>query len=145
MNTLTTNPWRTAVIAIAILVPTCLAIGAGALALRKTDSATQPRVERSARAPAATPSPAVVEACRAVAAGEGDLGRIAKNGAIGGAVGAVRQPRAARSPTAARRGQGAGIGALVGVTVGALYGLNEKTRNRSARAAYADCLARRGY
>ena len=151
-TTLSSNPWRTVVIVTAILVPTFLAIGAGALALRKAGPLTHSSVGRQgapvAAAPVANPAPAVVEDCNRYAAeAQRDVGRIAKNGVIGGAVGAgAGAAGGAIADGGKGAGKGAGIGAIVGGTVGALYGLNEENKKTEAgRAAYADCLARRGY
>ena len=147
MNTITSNPWRTAVIALAILVPTFLAVGAGTYALRHSRSETPPRVAARAE-PAATPTPAVVEDCnRYAAAAQRDTGRIVRDGAIGGAVGAgVGAAGGAIAKGGEGAGKGAGIGALIGVTVGALRGLSEENRkSETARQAYAECLERRGY
>ena len=147
MNTITSNPWRTTVIAIAILVPTFLAVGAGTYALRQSRSATQPRVAARSES-AAAPTRAVVEDCNRYAAdAQRDTGRIVKNGVIGGAVGAgAGAAGGAIADGGKGAGKGAGIGAIVGGAVGALYGLNEENKKTEAgRAAYADCLARRGY
>ena len=147
MNTITSNPWRTAVIALAILVPTFLAVGAGTYMLRQSRSATPPRVAARAE-PAAVPTRAVVEDCNRYAAdAQRDTGRIVKNGVIGGAVGAgAGAAGGAIADGGKGAGKGAGIGAIVGGAVGALYGLNEENkRTEAGRAAYAECLARRGY
>ena len=148
MNTITSNPWRTAVIALAILVPTFLAVGAGTYALRHSRSETPPRVAAARAEPAATPTPAVVEDCnRYAASAKRDTGRIVKNGVIGGAVGAgAGAAGGAIADGGKGAGKGAGIGAIVGGAVGALYGLNEENkRTEAGRAAYAECLAQRGY
>ena len=146
-STLSSNPWRTAVIATAILVSMFLAIGAGALALRKVGPLTHSSVARGAPAVAA-PARAVVEDCNRYAEeARRDTGRIVQNGVVGGAVGAgAGAAGGAIADGGKGAGKGAGIGAIVGGAVGALYGLNEENKKSdAARAAYADCLARRGY
>lgn len=140
MNTVTANPWRTAVIAIAILVPTFLAVGAGVMALRKGDPLTHSSV---ASRPAA-----VVEDCnRYAASAQRDTGRIVRDGAVGGAVGAgVGAAGGAIADGGKGAGKGAGIGAVVGATIGALRGISEENeKTEAARSAYAECMARRGY
>ncbi len=76
-----------------------------------------------------------------------DTGRIAKDGLVGGAVGVgVGAASGAIADGSKGAGKGAGIGAILGATAGALYGLNEENqRTEAARAAYAECMARRGY
>ena len=148
-NSLSSNPWRTAVLAIAVLVVASLAIGAGAVALRKLAPLTHSRVStaRAAR-PVASPAPAVVDDCNRYAdQAQRDTGRIVKNGVIGGAVGAgAGAAGGAIADGGKGAGKGAGIGAIVGGAIGTLYGLNEENKKSdAARAAYADCMARRGY
>ena len=131
-------------IATSAVVAVMLAIGAGAYALRKspavravTSSGSERVVERR-----------VVEDCNRYAANaQRDTGRIVRDGAIGGAVGAgVGAAGGAIADGGNGAGKGAGIGALVGATVGALRGLSEENqKSETARQAYADCLARRGY
>ena len=148
-TTLSSNPWRTAVLAIAVLVCTFLAIGAGAIALRKLGPLTHSSVS-SARAarPLANPAPAAIEDCNQYAEqAKRDTGRIVKNGVIGGAVGAgAGAAGGAIAKGGEGAGKGAGIGAIVGGVVGTLYGLNEENKkSEAARAAYSQCMARRGY
>ena len=148
-NSLSSNPWRTAVLAIAVLVVAFLAIGAGAVALHKIGPLTHSSVStaRAAR-PLANPGPAVVEDCNQYADGaKRDTGRIVKNGVIGGAVGAgAGAAGGAIADGGKGAGKGAGIGAIVGGAVGTLYGLNEENKkSEAARAAYAQCMQRRGY
>jgi hypothetical protein len=146
-TTFSSNPWRTAVIVTAILVPTFLAIGAGAIALRKVGPLTHSSVARQAT-PAAAPAPAVIEDCNRYAEqAKRDTGRIVKNGVVGGAVGAgAGAAGGAIADGGKGAGKGAGIGAIVGGAIGTLYGLNEENKkSEAARAAYGDCLARRGY
>jgi hypothetical protein len=138
------NPWRTAVIAMAIAVPTLCALGAGAYALRKSPPLRAVTSTGAAR----QAEHAVVEDCNRYAAGaQRDTARIVRDGAVGGAVGAgVGAAGGAIADGGNGAGKGAGIGALVGATVGALRGLSaENQRSEAARAAYSECLARRGY
>jgi hypothetical protein len=138
------NPWRTAVIATAAVIAVMLAIGAGAFALRKSPSLRAATSIGSAR----QVHERVVEDCNRYAADtQRDTGRIVRDGAVGGAVGAgVGAAGGAIAKGGEGAGKGAGIGALLGATVGALRGLSEENRKtETARAAYADCLARRGY
>ena len=140
----TQNPYKTIVLALAIIVPLMLAVGAGAYALRKspslraaTSSGTAAAVERR-----------VVEDCNQyAAAAKRDTGRIVRDGAIGGAVGAgVGAAGGAIAKGGEGAGKGAGIGAVLGATIGALRGLDqENQKSAAARAAYDECLARRGY
>jgi hypothetical protein len=135
----TSNPWKMTVIALAIALP-CLALGAGAMAVRSANNGKSLALSR--------PAPAVVEDCnRYAAASERDVGRIVRDGAIGGAVGAgVGAAGGAIADGGSGAGKGAGIGALLGITIGALRGLNEENqKSEPARMAYADCLARRGF
>lgn len=108
-------------IATAAVTVAMLAIGAGGFALRKSPSLRAATASGKSRLVIEQ----VVEDCnRYAAATERDTGR---DGPIGAGV-------------------GAGIGALVGATIGALRGLSEEnSKTETARAAYADCLARRGY
>jgi hypothetical protein len=138
------NPWKTGVIAVSILVAVMLAIGAGAYALRKSPSLRAAASSGSAR----QTERRVIEDCNRYAAdAEQDTGRIVRDGAVGGAVGAgVGAAGGAIADGGKGAGKGAGIGALVGATIGALRGLSEENqKSDAARAAYADCLARRGY
>ncbi len=122
------NPWKTAVIGVAIVVPLMLAVGTGAFALRSpslraaASSGESAKIERR-----------VVEDCNQyAAAAKRDTGGIVRDGAIAkGGEGA---------------GKSAGIGAVLGATIGALRGLSEENqKSEAARAAYSNCLARRGY
>ncbi|HTO09399.1 MAG TPA: hypothetical protein VMR86_20270 [Myxococcota bacterium] len=138
------NPWRTAVIATAAVTAVMLAIGAGAFALRKSPAVRAAASRGSAR----QVEERVIEDCNRYAADtERNTGRIVRDGAIGAGVGAgVGAAGGAIAKGGEGAGKGAGIGALVGATVGALRGLSEENRKtETARAAYADCLARRGY
>ena len=111
-------------IATAAVTVAMLAIGAGGFALRKSPSLRAATASGKSRLVIEQ----VVEDCnRYAAATERDAGRIVRDGPIGAGV-------------------GAGIGAFVGATIGALRGLSEENgKTETARAAYADCLARRGY
>ena len=135
--------WKATLFALLLLVPTLLAIGAGALALHKS-----PAVRAVTPGISAPKERAVVEDCNRYAdAARRDTGRIVKDGAIGGAVGAgVGAAGGAIADGGSGAGKGAGIGALVGATIGALRGLSqENQRSEAAQVAYNDCLARRGY
>lgn len=108
---------------------------------------SEPEAEADAPARAVVHyAPAVVENCNQYAAAARDNMRIVKDGAIGGAVGAgVGAAGGAIADGGSGAGKGAGIGAVVGVVGGALYGLNEENKkSERARAAYAECVARRG-
>ena len=138
------NPWKTALIALAIGVP---ALGLAFVGGSRMVGKSEPAAARSVARSEARPSPAVVEDCNVYASGIArDNMRIAKNGAIGGAVGAgVGAAGGAIADGDDGIGKGAGIGALVGAAAGAMYGLNEENRkSEAARAAYADCIARGG-
>ena len=90
----------------------------------------------------------MIEDCNRYAAqAKRDTGRIAKDGLVGGAVGVgVGAASGAVAGGSKGAGKGAGIGAILGATAGALYGLNEENqRTEAARAAYSECMARRGY
>jgi hypothetical protein len=90
-----------------------------------------------------------VEICndRARAAKSDRTAEVLKDVLIGGAVGAgVGAAGGAVADGGKGAGKGAGIGALVGVAGGTLYGLNqENQRTAAARAAYQECMARKGY
>jgi hypothetical protein len=138
------NPWKSAVIGLAIVVPLMLAIGAGAFALRKSPSIRAAASTGDTRAAERR----VVEDCNQYAAqAQRDTLRIVRDGAIGGAIGAgVGAAGGAIAKGGEGAGKGAGIGALLGVTIGALRGLSEENqKSEAALAAYNDCLARRGY
>ena len=135
--------WKATLFALLLLIPTLLAIGAGAYALRKS-----PAMRAVTPGMSAPRERAVVEDCNRYAdAARRDTGTIVRDGAIGGAVGAgVGAAGGAIADGGNGAGKGAGIGALVGATVGALRGLSqENQRSEAARSAYSDCLARRGY
>jgi len=137
------NPWKWSFVAAAIAVPvTVLAFAGGARLMQSTPEEEAPAAARAV----AHPAPALVENCNQYAAAARDNMRIVKDGAIGGAVGAgVGAAGGAIADGGSGAGKGAGIGAVVGVVGGALYGLNEENRkSEGARAAYAECIARRG-
>lgn len=150
------NNWKTAVIGGSVVALFFIATGA-VVANFESDSTEEP-VQVAAPAPARTaapvrqvasaPPPSIVEDCNRYAAGaDRNEMEIAKDGLIGGAIGAgVGAAGGAIAKGGKGAGKGAGIGAIVGAVGGSLYGLNEENRRtEAARAAYGDCMARRGY
>ncbi len=150
------NPWRTAVIGGSVAALIFIATGA-VVAYVQNDPTEEP-AEIAAQAPARAAAPApqvasapprsIVEDCnRYAAAADRNEMEIAKDGLIGGAIGAgVGAAGGAIAKGGKGAGKGAGIGAIVGAVGGSLYGLNEENRRtETARAAYGDCMARRGY
>lgn len=138
------NPWKTAMMAIAIGVPL---VGFGAVVANFTERSRESNGGQAPAASSRAPA-AVVEECNRFAADtERDATRVLRDGVVGGAVGAgVGAAGGAIADGGDGAGKGAGIGALVGATAGALYGLSEENRkSEQAMAAYRDCMDRRGY
>ena len=137
------NPWKIGVLvggaALALLVGGGLAAGT----FPRPDGA-----DGGADAGPAQPTARAVEDCNQYAASATrDNRRIVRDGLVGGAIGTgVGAAGGAIADGGEGAGKGAGIGALLGVTAGSLYGLNEENRKtEAARAAYRECMARRGY
>jgi len=150
------NPWKNAVIGGSVAALILIATGAVVASLQgdaaEKPSAIAAQVPARAAAPAprvaSAPPQSIVEDCnRHAAAADRNEMEIAKDGLIGGAIGAgVGAAGGAIAKGGKGAGKGAGIGAIVGAVGGSLYGLNEENRRtESARAAYGDCMARRGY
>ena len=150
------NPWRTAVIGGSVAALILIATGAVVAYVRSEPNVAPAGIAAQAPARAAAPArqvtsappQSIVEDCnRYAAAADRNEMAIAKDGLLGGAIGAgVGAAGGAIAKGGKGAGKGAGIGAIVGAVGGSLYGLNEENRRtEAARAAYGDCMARRGY
>lgn len=150
------NPWKGAVIGGSVVALIAVATGAMVANFRSNPTEepaeiaaqSSSRAAAPAREAASAPPPSTVEDCnRHAAAADRNEMEIAKDGLIGGAIGAgVGAAGGAIAKGDKGAGKGAGIGAIVGAVGGSLYGLNEENRRtETARAAYRDCMARRGY
>jgi uncharacterized protein YcfJ len=144
------NPWKTSVLA---ATATALVLGVGVAIgnFANRDEAEPAHHPAAASAPSTRANAApmeVVEDCNQYATQtRRDTGRIVRDGVVGGAVGAgVGAAGGAIAGGGDGAGKGAGIGAIAGVAAGTLYGLNDENRkSESARTAYQQCMARRGY
>lgn len=147
------NPWKAIAIVIAI---GAVLLAVGVILASRDDRPEPPAasapVARSApaqeRVAAAGAPAAVIEDCNAYAAQvRRDKTRILRDAVVGGAAGAgVGAAGGAIADGGEGAGKGAGIGAIVGATAGTLFGLDEENeRSEQARAAYQQCMARRGY
>ncbi len=155
------NPWKFATIGLSAMVATALVTGlvvAGWNA-RSTDrepppatsSAAGPGAPSAAGSSPGVPMQTSIADCNQVAAaevgGHDKTGEVVKDSVVGALIGAAV---GAAGGAAAGGGKGAGKGAAIGGAVGAgggsLYGLNENKKHDEAyRAAYARCMASRGY
>ena len=79
--------------------------------------------------------------------GRDKTAEVVKDAAIGALIGAgVGAAGGAAASGGKGAGKGAAIGGIVGAGGGTLYGLNENKKHDEAyRAAYARCMASRGY
>jgi len=147
------NPWKIATIGLSAVVGTALvaSLVVGNWNGRETDRqavATGARVPTQA---SGVPTQTTIADCNAVAVaqvgGRDKTTEVVKDAAIGALIGAgVGAAGGAAASGGKGAGKGAAIGGIVGAGGGTLYGLNENKKHDEAyRAAYARCMASRGY
>jgi len=143
------NPWKLATIGLSVMVATALVTGLVVASWSGRDAERQ--AISSAAPKGGIPMHTSIADCNQVAAAQvgphDKTGEVVKDGVIGALIGAAV---GAAGGAAADGGKGAGKGAAIGGAVGAgggsLYGLNENKKHDEAyRAAYARCMASRGY
>ncbi len=161
------NPWKAAVIGMAVVVTTALvtAVVVGNWKSQEASKeATKPAptvTKRAARqvataAPAPppreavhTPSASDIEACNKYAKSVASTTPmdVVKDAAIGGALGAgVGAAGGGIASGGKGAGKGAAIGGIVGAAAGTLYGLNEANKSDARSVdAYRSCMRERGY
>lgn len=121
------NPWKLATIGLSVMVATALVTGLVVASLGGRDAERQ--AISSVAPKGGIPMHTSIADCNQVAAAQ--VGPHDKGAAADGGNGA---------------GKGAAIGGAVGAGGGSLWGLNENRKHDEAyRAAYAQCMASRGY
>src|SRR5262245_6070489 len=145
------NPWKAATIGLSALMATTLiatlVVGnwSGRDANHKGNSTGSPVASPG------VPTQTAIADCNSVAAaqvsGRDKTGEVIKDTAVGALIGAaVGAAGGAVADGGKGAGKGAAIGGVVGAGGGTLYGLNENKKHDEAyRAAYARCMASRGY